>query len=250
MEGQLRLLVRLQELESAMQRLDEAVAAKPQEIEALTRTRDEMRDTITKHRRELEDLDKQRRRLESEVAQEEYNLQKAQRKLRDVKTNKEYSAMLVEIETVKQKISVREDSMLQLMELAEDCKGELHEAEHRLIREEHKLAEEHRQKETELAMLQQVLAEKRHLREETMSHVERSLLDLYQRLLSARKGLAVVAIKDGACQGCFLNTPPQLVQEVRRNDRVLTCSHCHRILYLTLEMGQPSLDSGAPELVG
>jgi predicted nucleic acid-binding Zn-ribbon protein len=111
-EGQLQLLVRLQDLESGLQRLDEAVIAKSQEIEALTRTRDEMRDTIIKHRREQqENLDKQRRRLESEVTEEQYKLQKAQRQLREVKTNKEYSAKLVEIERVKQKISACEDSI-------------------------------------------------------------------------------------------------------------------------------------------
>lgn len=249
MEGQLHLLMQLQELDLAIHRLEEAIAAKPQEIAALTRSRDEMRAHVTERRKELDDLDKQRRRLESEVTQEEYNLQKAQRKLREVKTNKEYSAMLVEIETVKQKISTHEDTILQMMELAEVGKGELQAAERRLAGEEHQLTEGRRQKEAELATLQHILAEKRHMREEITSRVERALLELYLRLLSSRKGLAVAGIKQGACQGCFLNVPPQLVQEVRRNDRVLTCSHCHRILYLVPEAHHPSPESSAPELV-
>jgi uncharacterized protein len=249
-EGQLQLLVRLQELESALPRLDEAVVAKSQEIEALTRRRDEMRDAIITQRREQENLDEQRRRLELEVTGEEYKLQKAQSMLREIRTNKEYAAKLVEIERVKQKISEREDSILQLRQVAEQSKEELQEAANRLIQEEHKLAEERQHKETELAVLRQVLAEKRHLREETMGHIERSLLDRYLRLLSARKGLAVACIKDRACQGCFLNLPPQLVQEIRRHDRVLTCCHCDRILYWTPERGQSPLDSGSPELVG
>lgn len=248
-EGQPRLLVTLQDLELAIQRLEDAIAAKPLELEALTRTRDAGQATLILRRKELEDLDKNRRRLESEITQEQYHLQRAQRKLLEIKTNKEYTAMLSEIETVKRQISAHEDTVLQFMELAETRKGELQALEGQLEQEELGLVEARRRNETQLAVLQESLAEKRDRREEAMRQVDRPLLELYLRLLSARKGLAVVGIKNGACQGCFLNIPPQLVQEVRRNDRVLTCSHCHRILYWAAEAHQPSPESGAPELV-
>jgi len=245
---QLRLLVTLQELELSIQRLEEAIAAKPRELEALTKRRDAVQARLLTRSTELDEVDKQRRRLEAEITQEQYNLQKAQRKLLEIKTNKEYAAMLTEIELIKQKISGYEDTVLQGMELAESGKGELQDIERQRTQEELGLAEGRRKNEADLGILQQLLAEKRDGREAAIRQLDRPLVDLYLRLLSARKGLAVVAIKNGACQGCFLNIPPQLVQEVRRNDRVLTCSHCHRILYWSAEGDQSVPAAGASEL--
>lgn len=248
-EGQIDLLVTLQNVELAIQKVEETIAAKPREIEALTRRRDEALGALARGRKTLEDQDRERRRLEAEITQEQYNLQRAQRKLLDIKTNKEYTAMLTEVEAIKQKISAYEDTVLQLMELAEEHKDEIQEAERQVEQGELGLTEGRQRNEAELAVLQQHLAEKRQRREEAMGQVERPLLDLYLRLVNSRKGVAVVAIKNGTCEGCYLNVPPQLAQEVRRKDQVLTCSHCYRILYWNTESRQASAESGAPELV-
>ena len=249
MEGQLDLLVTLQNVELAIQRMEDAIAAKPREIEVLTRARDETLGALARRRKALEDQDRERRRLEAEITQEQYNLQRAQRKLLEIKTNKEYTAMLTETEGIKQKISGYEDTVLQLMELAEQHKEEIGEVQRHVEQEERNLTEGRQRNEAELVVLQQHLAERRQRREELMGQVERPALDLYLRLLKSRKGVAVVAIKNGTCQGCYLSVPPQLAQEVRRKDQVLTCSHCHRILYWSTESRQASAESGAPELV-
>jgi predicted nucleic acid-binding Zn-ribbon protein len=248
-EGQLRLLVTLQELEVAIKRFEEAIAAKPRELDPLMRARDEAQAAVAKHRKELEEIDKQRRQLEGEIAQEQYGLQRAQRKLLEVKTNKEYAAALVEIDTLKQKISSHEDKVLQLMELAELRRQQVQDLDRQVKHQEQRLAEGRRQNEAELAVLQKSLAERRHSREEALQQLDRPVLELYLRLLNSRKGLAVVSIKNSACGGCSLTLPPQLIQEVRRGDRVITCSHCQRILYWNRE-GQPSpAELGASEWV-
>jgi len=248
-EGQLRLLVTLQELEVAIKRFEEAIEAKPRELDPLTRALDEAQATVTKHRKELEDIDKQRRQLEAEITQEQYNLQKAQRKLLEVKTNKEYAAMLVEIDTLKQKISAREDKVLQLMEVAELRKQQVQDLDQRVKEEEQRLTEGRRKNEAELAVLQRLVAERRQNREAALQQLDRPVVELYIRLLNSRKGLAVVGIKNGACGGCSLTLPPQLIQEVRRGDRLITCSHCQRILYWNREGQQSPSDVGASELV-
>ena len=248
-EGQLRLLVKLQELELAIKQFEAAIAAKPHELDSLTCALDEACASATTHRKDLETLDRQRRQLEAAVTEEQYNLQKAQRKLLEVKTNKEYSATVVEIETFKQKITGYEDAMLHSMELTELRKQELQELDRRVNAAEQELDEGRRRNELELAVLQETLTERRQTREEAVQQLERPTVDLYMRLLNGRKGLAVVGIKNGSCQGCFLALPPQLIQEVRRNDRLLTCSHCQRILYWSGETLPTPSESGASELV-
>jgi len=248
-EDQIRILVKLQDLELAIRRFEEAIAAKPHELDPLVRALDDIRASATKHRKDVEALDKQRRQLEASIAEEQSNLQKAQRKLHEVKTNKEYAAMLAEIEAFKQKISAHEDAVLHLLELGELRKQELQALEHGIKGEEQRLAEARRRNEAELAVLQHTLAERCQSRGEAMGRLTRQVMDLYQRLLNSRKGLAVVGIKNGTCQGCFLALPPQLMQEVRRNDRILTCSHCQRILYWSGEALQTPSEPSASELV-
>jgi len=243
------LLVKLQELELAIKQFEAAIAAKPHELDPLKRALDDARASATTHRKDVETLDKQRRQLEAAVTEEQYNLQKAQRKLIEVKTNKEYSAMVAEIEAFKQKITGHEDAVLHIMELTELRKQELQELDRQVKEAEQGLAEAQRRNALELAILQETLAVRRQTREEAVQQVERPALDLYIRLLSSRKGLAVVGIKNASCQGCFIALPPQLIQEVRRNDRVLTCSHCHRILYWNGETLPAPSESSASELV-
>jgi predicted nucleic acid-binding Zn-ribbon protein len=248
-EDQLRLLMQVQELELAIQRFEEAIAAKPHELDPLIRACEEARSAAGRHRKELEDLDKQRRQLEAAIAEEQSTLQKAQRKLLEVKTNKEYSAMLAEIDAFKKKISDHEDKVLQLMEAAEIRRQQVQDLDRQITQEESQLTAGRQRNEAELAVLQRTLAERRQQRDVTMQQVDRPVQDLYMRLLKSRKGLAVVGISNGACQGCSLTLPPQLVQEVRRNDRVLTCSHCQRILYWSREARPSPSESGASELV-
>jgi len=248
-EGQLRSLVKLQELDLAIKQFAAAIAAKPHELDPLMRALDDARTSATKHHKDLTSLDKQRRQLEAAVTEEQDNLQKAQRKLLEVKTNKEYAAMVAEIETFKQKILSHEDAVLHLMELTELRKQELLDLDRQVHDAEQDLTEGRRRNELELAVLQETLAGRRLMREEAVQQLERPAVDLYTRLLSGRKGLAVVGIKNGSCQGCFLALPPQLMQEVRRNDRILTCSHCQRILYWSGEMLPAPSESDASELV-
>ena len=248
-EGQLRLLVKLQELELTIKQFEAAIAAKPHELERLKGALDDARASAATYRKDLETLERQRRQLEAAVSDEQNNLLKAQRKLLEVKTNKEYAAMVAEIEAFKQKITRHEDAVLHSMEVTELRRQELQELDRQVNAAEQELAEGQRRNELELSVLQETLAGRRQTREEAVQQLERPVTDLYMRLLGGRKGLAVVGIKNSSCQGCFLALPPQLIQEVRRNDRVLTCSHCQRILYWSGETLPAPSESGASELV-
>ena len=183
-EDQIRILVRLQELELAIRRFEEAIAAKPRELDPLMRVLDDARASATQHRKDLEGLERQRRQLESTIVAEQSNLQKAQRKLLEVKTNKEYTATLAEIEAFKQKISEHEDRVLQLMEHIELRKQELQELDRQIVGEEQRLAECRQRNEAELVVLQHTLAERLQTRAEAMQRLSlarfrTNLLDLY-----------------------------------------------------------------------
>jgi hypothetical protein len=50
-------------------------------------------------------------------------------------------------------------------------------------------------------------------------------------IFSRRGGLAVVEIRGGTCQGCHMNIPPQLFNLIQRNEQVIPCPNCQRILH-------------------
>ncbi|MDH7500570.1 MAG: C4-type zinc ribbon domain-containing protein, partial [candidate division NC10 bacterium] len=64
-----------------------------------------------------------------------------------------------------------------------------------------------------------------------ISGMDPELVQTYARIYEVRQGLAVVPVKDRSCSGCFVTLTPQAFQEARRNDRILTCPNCNRILY-------------------
>jgi hypothetical protein len=61
--------------------------------------------------------------------------------------------------------------------------------------------------------------------------VDAELRRRYEMILSRRGGLAVVAVRDGTCQGCRMKVPPQLYNQIQRNDQVILCPSCQRMLH-------------------
>ena len=68
-------------------------------------------------------------------------------------------------------------------------------------------------------------------RNELAVKVDKNVLSKYERLITGRDGLAIVPIRQGACQGCFRILPPQVMNEVKMNIDIIFCEYCSRILY-------------------
>ena len=57
----------------------------------------------------------------------------------------------------------------------------------------------------------------------------------YEKVLTGRDGVALAAVKGKSCQGCFMNLPPQVINEIKMKDKMITCDSCARILYIENE---------------
>ena len=79
------------------------------------------------------------------------------------------------------------------------------------------------------------LAEWQKDREEKVTHIPRELLKPYEKVRQARNGIGVAAIKNNACQGCFMELPPQVISETKLGHRLVTCENCNRLLYIDNE---------------
>ena len=85
--------------------------------------------------------------------------------------------------------------------------------------------------EAEIAAIEEKIAQTRDAREATASRLNDDLMGKYEVLFDRRGGTAVVAVSSAICQACYMNIPPQLWNDVLRNERVNLCPSCQRILF-------------------
>lgn len=231
MDHHLRILIDLQALDTRTAGLERQLEAVPQRIQTVRDTTQQARREVERLRARLDEVKKETRAKEKELDYQASQRAKCEAKLYEVKTNKEYSAVLAEIEALKTEKARIEEEILSLMEAQERIAREIAEAEARLHAREQEAKAEEAQAQGELQEAEAALAQARAEREGLAREVPRELLATYQRLLRGRGGLAVVPVKGGICAGCHVALTPQHFQEVRLNQAVLTCESCGRILY-------------------
>lgn len=148
-----------------------------------------------------------------------------------IKNLKELQALQREIDQIKESNAQLEEELITVLEDLEARAASLKEKEEELK----KLEEEWREKlgeiETQVVTIEQAVAEASTLRQAIAARLNGDLIARYELIFSRRGGMAVVAVSDGICQGCYMNIPPQLWNEIIKSERLNLCPSCHRILY-------------------
>ena len=199
----------------------------------LMRAEQELTKVEVAEKRSLDDFEtktKERRQLEAALQDHETKIKKIKDQLMSAQSNKEYQAFLKEIEMLEGSIDTEEERLLELMEALDDHRAD-HEAEiKRLVTdktEKQSVIDEFKKRtahlESEIAKLE---AEK----PKYLNEIEPSLKKKYARIHASLESLAVTRTEDGNCGGCGTKLPPQVVVEIRPNDRLITCQACGRIL--------------------
>jgi predicted nucleic acid-binding Zn-ribbon protein len=232
MVSEIATLIHLQEFDSRIAALDAELARLPREIEALQAALGEARKAAEGVKARLDAVKKELRTKERDLDDIAVKRSKSEARLYEVKTNAEYSAVLVEIESIKALKARTEEEILALMERQETLAVEIREAEARLkVREEQGRRDEAviRQK---LGQVQQELEGVRGERAVLAQELPRTLLADYERILKGCGGLAVVGITSAhVCGGCRVTIRPQLLQELRLGQTLLHCDSCGRFIY-------------------
>lgn len=231
MLADLERLVELQRLDSEIAEVEAASAAIPGVIRRIEEQLMKAKAALDAVTAETDRMTKLRRQQERELEEVTDQLKKRQSRLFEIKTNQEYSAVLKEIEGLKHKVSVLEEAILVLLDRIEVELKVRAEKEQRVRSSEAEALRDTQRKEAELRQLRGRLSELQGARKGRSKNVESSLLQQYLRLLKSRAGLAVAPVRDGSCEGCHVALTPQLHNEVRRNEDILTCERCGRILY-------------------
>jgi predicted nucleic acid-binding Zn-ribbon protein len=230
MNPDLEKLVQLQKADAELKRVETALHEVPRQKAAAEGQLGDERQRLDHVREALAESQKSRRQQEAALQDLETKRSKYKGQLMDVKTNKEYTAMLHEIENVEREIKAREDQILTEMERAETLSAELKReelvfkaAEDRHRAEMKTLAERQAALETEIGRHRQE-------REAVAQGLTDDLLELYGRVARLR-GSAVAAARDEMCQVCHMKLRPQMYMDLKRNEDIVQCPACNRILY-------------------
>jgi predicted nucleic acid-binding Zn-ribbon protein len=230
MNPDLGKLIALQRAEGEVRRVELALAEVP-------RIRGELEAALASERARLDaaktalgDAQKTRKSHESALQDLEVKRSKYKGQLMEVKTNKEYTAMLHEIETVEREIREREDLILAEMEKAEALGGDVKREEGLYKVEEEKSRTQGKALDERERALQDEQKRIGVERDAIAATVPSEAMELFQRIARLR-GVAVVEARDEMCQQCHVKLRPQMYMEVKRNDSIVQCPSCMRILY-------------------
>ena len=160
---------------------------------------------------------------------------RAEERLPAIKTQKEYVAVLKEIDTAKRFER----------EISEQIEAKQNETSGFVAERDEKVAELEALKEKATTRLAEIRAESGQLdeqlvsqqqaREKLFTEVPKPMQRKYQLLFDRRNGLAVVEACQGACLGCNMHLPPQLFNSLMQVAEIQACPHCNRLLYVAEE---------------
>jgi uncharacterized protein len=174
-----------------------------------------------------------RRLVEKDLAAIQTRLSKYKEQLMEVKTNKEYQAILKEIDAAQNEVRRFEDKILEHMLAADDLGAKVKAAEDVLAGDKKEVAADRIRLDAEVVALEKELESTTAKRAQLAAATSPTLLDTYDTI-KARRGTAVVELKGGYCSACHVRLRPQVANELRRNDIIFQCESCQRIVYFVL----------------
>jgi uncharacterized protein len=231
MNSELKQLIRLQTIDLAIQEIRERIEKFPPISKALDEKLRSAQTAVETAKEKQKSNVTSRKKLEGDVSVGEGKISKYREQMLSVKTNEEYKAIQKEIEHAQAAIRKVEDEILNLMMEAETSQNEVKAAEIRLKEDQQRVNEE--RKELEKVNQQDVSALEAYQteRREIEKLVSSDLLPRYERVRNHRGGIGVAAAKDYMCDVCKVRIRPQVFQEIMRNDQLIACDACQRILY-------------------
>ncbi len=223
-------LAALQELDRDLRRKAEALRNAEAEIAALETQVALRRETARQCRTERDTVDARRQELEAALEAEETKMTDRRMRLNRVRNEKELQALRREIELGKEANRLAEDQILGMFEALDGLTAAAAAAEQQLADLESAAAAKTQEHRGLLERLRGEVAADRQRRDQVAADVDASLRARYEQLLERRGGAAVVEVRNGICQGCFMNLPPQLHNELQRSGDVRACPNCNRML--------------------
>ncbi len=233
MKDMIKSLLSLQERDLDLDRLRAELASIPGKITGLKGDIQAAKTALEDAKKEMTQLQMAKKQKELDLDGQESAVRKHSTELNAVKTNEAYKALLGEIDKAKQETSALEDQILQIMEQMDQATRLWKEKEAGSKSHEAGLLKQISDWEAKQTELEQSISAKQTEREQSLGTLPKNLADQYNKLRSGKRtGAAVVPIRAEQCSGCHMKISQNVINEVRRGQKLMTCESCSRIVYL------------------
>ncbi|MFO7765296.1 MAG: C4-type zinc ribbon domain-containing protein [Pelovirga sp.] len=235
MQEKMNLLRDLQEIDQEISNIEATRKGYQDELAVFATEAAEVQAMLDQLNTEIDRLRQDEAQIEQELHKKKDNVERVESRLPGIQTQKEYVAVLKEIDIAKKENKEMEDQL-------EEKRKEIS-----------LLVEDQQEKESALATINQnaeargseleelltqsgsQLEKQTRNRDSVAADVPKNLLRKYQGLFKRRNGQALAVARNGACLGCNMQLPPQLFNQLLQGVDLQTCPHCNRILYVETE---------------
>jgi predicted nucleic acid-binding Zn-ribbon protein len=230
LRDQLKRLEELQSHDAKIQELENSLKAIPMKLAATKNDLARVEGLLSSERNALGETERYYSEQKGLMTDDEVQVAGAKHKLSQAKNSKEYMAAQREIEQRREALTAREGEITKLNDAVDAKKKLLSDRASDVEALKASIVKDGEAAEARMAEIQAKIAELRVERDKLATQVKPDVLKRYSSI-RMRRGLAVVSVRNGTCQGCNMNIPPQLYNVLQRGQTVETCPSCHRIIY-------------------
>ena len=224
-------LVELQTIDTKLKDINDLLGDLPSRVKELDQQEDTIKANLEKSQTRLKELEVKLHRAEVRIAEINDKINKYKDQLFLVTNNKQYDALMHEIDHLKEERVSNESESLSFMEEKETLINSVNEMAVELEILTQDLSSRREKLESAISESADEKLNLEQNRAEQVSQIDAKFISEYDRVLAARDGLAVVNLSGGACGGCGAYIPAQIVTEIRGNIVMHRCDVCGRFLY-------------------
>ena len=224
-------LIQLQGIDTKLRDLNDLLGDLPSKVELLNQQEESTKNSLDENKKRLKNLEVEIQKRELEITQIEDKITKIKDQLFLVTNNKQYDALMTEMDHFKDKKSTFESETISFLEEKEELTASVKTLESELSELSENLKQRRKKLESAISESadEKLLLEKQ--RKERVDTLDVNIISVYDKVMGAREGLAVVPIVGSGCGGCGAHIPPQTITEVRAGTAIHRCDMCGRFLY-------------------
>ncbi len=224
-------VIQLQHLDSEIHNLTAILEGIPRVSQDIDRKIQAGSQAVAEAKEKMAHNQKKRRDLEAEVKDIKGQIAKYKRQLNDVKTNKEYTSLLREIEESQHKVDDIEEEIIAEMLVADDIEEEIRVAALKRGQEEQNHLKEKRALEQKAKEMEERRAKLSEERKVILPLIPPDVMRLYEAISLKKGGIALSPVLGDFCAMCHMRIRPQMLNEIRDKSKIILCENCGRVLY-------------------
>ena len=228
--GDLELLLKLQNIDYDMGELERSKEYIPDMMENLRREISDCEDKLKTFDEGLTQARLEQKDIELQLQDKQDKLRKLQEKMMAIKTNKEYDALVSEIDQLKQAIAALETRDVELLEISEDHQKEIAKLNEQLGAVKGVNVGQITSLQEQIDSVGSKMTSMAKQRLDLAGQINPRAMSVYERVRRGKGGAVVVAVKKRACGSCYKALPPQKIQEIKLGEKLITCDSCGRML--------------------